>query len=376
MSADCADGCIELLPAISYFWNMKRFLPVLLLLILAECVSAAPKLVVFKGSIAPVYNNTKIYIGSRFSAQDSVLVRNGRFEFKKEFSEARMYLFYSSYEQNAPSLLTVLIEQPGVVWLNIGKSGLKYARIKGSFAQTVYEQFLKERERSVEAAKTANIDSIRFFLHGNPVFSEVDRRLALSYALKYPSTYAAALILDVYGRKNPLADIERAFYQFSKPVQESGPGRRIKSLISGLRSSERGQTVADFSLMDASDKPVRLSEVTNKVVLVNFWASWCSPCREEFKSLRYLYEKHKHKGFTVVSISVDVSPAAWKKALEQEQLSWLQLRDETTGIDVSGGRFGVTALPTTFLLDKTRKILYRDLSTGVMDKVIEALVNE
>lgn len=366
---------------------MKRFLPVLLLLVLAECVSAAPKWILFKGIADTKYNNTAIYIqripGGSYRS-DSVIVKNGTFEFRKEFTAPCIYEFYGEKGLGTLPAFTVLTEQPGIISISIGKAGLQQAKIKGSFAQTVYNQFLAEQDRLLHAQqKATRVDTIK----KNPGHSLVEEtvsnfidtftaNLALSTALKYPNTFASAYILENYGDMGDLFGIEKAYYRFSMPVQQSYIGQRLKGWLTRLKSNEPGNIVVDFSLLNDTGKGTAFSSVKEKVVLINFWASWCGPCREEFRSLRYLYEKHKHKGFTVVSISVDVSPAAWKKALEQEQLPWLQLRDETTGIDISGGRFGVTALPTTFLLDKNRKILYRDLSTGVMDKVIEALVNE
>lgn len=353
-------------------------------IILSQTVFAAPQWIVLRGNIAARYNNTKVYIKRIPSSwKDSAVIMNGRFEFRKEFIAPCVYEVYTQQDA-AP--LEILVERTGIIYINAGTNGLQQATTKGSFAQTVYLQFLGERQKLLDEKKravqkaggnTVNNKNQALRMESIPeIEDDITAPLALSYAMKYPGTFAAAYILENYGGNAAVTDIEKAYYHFSIPVQQSYVAQRLLERLAVLKSAGAGQTVADFSLMDASGKTIHFSDIKNKVVLIDFWASWCGPCREEFKLLRYLYEKHRDKGFVVISISVDISESSWKKALQQEQLPWLQLRDETTGVDVSAGRFGVTGLPTTFLLDRDRKILYRDLATGVLDKVIESLVNE
>lgn len=316
--------------------------------------------------------------------KDSAIIKNGKFEFRKEYTAPCIYEFYNEHEQALPRGFSVLMEQPGVISISIGVNGIQQAKVKGSFAQTVYDQFLAEQEKLLTAKRKAlRVDTVKRDSDRALIMEAVSKftdtftaGLALNTALKYPNTFASAYILEAYGDITDLVNIEKAWYRFSAPVQNSYIGERLNTWLRKLKSTGPGQKVADFSLLNDSGKEMAFSSVKDKVVLINFWASWCGPCREEFKLLRHVYEKHKEKGFAIISISVDASPGAWKKALQQEQLPWLQLRDETTGVDVSAGRFGVSGLPTIFIMGPDRKILYRDLRGGVLDKVIEGLVNE
>lgn len=367
---------------------MNRVLQALLLLLLSSWCFGAPQMIVFKGTVAAKYNNTYIIMTNIPSGKkDSVLVKNGTFIFKQKFTEPGLYVFTSAQDEKdygwrAP--LGVLADQPGVITLVYGKPKDGDVTIKGSTAQTIYEQFLKERQRLLQPVRLPeNIspDSLKK-RNNQPLLVEeikdvVDTfttPLALRTALKYPHSLAAPYILENYTENANMEVLEQVFYSLSEKMRNTYAGKRLQVRLWKLKSTDRGQTVADFSLSDTSGRIISFADVKDKVILINFWASWCAPCREEFKLLRYVYEKHHSKGFTIISISVDASPVLWKKALEKEQLPWLQLRDFDKVPSIAERRFGVTGLPTIFLLNGKREILYRDLRGGVLDKVIEGLV--
>lgn len=105
-------------------------------------------------------------------------------------------------------------------------------------------------------------------------------------------------------------------------------------------------------------------------VLVDFWASWCGPCRKEIPNLKAVYEKFAPKGLEIVSISIDKDAAAWQKALEEERLPWRNFRDETGVADA----YSVSAIPAIFLVDGSGTIIATGLRGTALQEKLETLL--
>ena len=115
-----------------------------------------------------------------------------------------------------------------------------------------------------------------------------------------------------------------------------------------------GNKAAEINLPDQKGNKISLSSLQGKVVLIDFWASWCIPCRKTIPSLKKIYSKYKAKGFEIYGVSLDTDEFSWKKAVYDESIKWLQVLD-TSGETASA--WNVNYIPNTFLLDKTGKII-------------------
>jgi peroxiredoxin len=113
-----------------------------------------------------------------------------------------------------------------------------------------------------------------------------------------------------------------------------------------------GQTATDLSLPDLNGKNVSLSELKGKVVLIDFWASWCGPCRQNNPRLVKLYNKYHGKGFEIYGISLDDDISSWKKAVHHDRLTWIQVIDDRGWEALSASTYGVDMIPTSFLIDR------------------------
>ncbi len=113
-----------------------------------------------------------------------------------------------------------------------------------------------------------------------------------------------------------------------------------------------GQTATDLSLPDLNGKKVSLSELKGKVVLIDFWASWCGPCRQNNPRLVKLYNKYHGKGFEIYGISLDDDISSWKKAVRHDRLTWIQVIDDRGWEALSASTYGVDMIPTSFLIDR------------------------
>lgn len=128
----------------------------------------------------------------------------------------------------------------------------------------------------------------------------------------------------------------------------------------------------EVELNDTSGKPIKLSSLHGKFVLVDFWASWCLPCRQQNPKLVAAYKKYKNKGFTIYSISLDDSKASWVRAIAKDKLKW-----ENQVCDFKGWKgpvcqqFGIKAIPSNYLLDKDGKVIATDLYDDALEKALK-----
>ncbi len=131
-----------------------------------------------------------------------------------------------------------------------------------------------------------------------------------------------------------------------------------------------------FTLKDAKDKEHSLSQFSGKYVLVDFWASWCKPCRAENPNLIKAYKKFKSKNFEIISISLDRNKNSWIKAVTEDSLPWLNLLDETNSESTVANMYGVTTVPSNFLINPDGKIVAKNLrGENLQTKLSEILKN-
>ncbi len=135
-----------------------------------------------------------------------------------------------------------------------------------------------------------------------------------------------------------------------------------------------GETVPEIVLMDQSDSLVKLSSFNGKVVLIDFWASWCGPCRAANPYVQKLYKKYRASGFEVFAVSLDVNKPLWLKAIKRDKLSYIQVIDSDGWLSKVAEKYYVDALPTNFLLDKTGKIVAINLEGKELFDKVKSLV--
>jgi thiol-disulfide isomerase/thioredoxin len=146
-------------------------------------------------------------------------------------------------------------------------------------------------------------------------------------------------------------------------VQENG--KEAKAGVETDRVSAAGGTLvyADFFMADTAGRSFSSKEIRNKVnyTFIDFWASWCAPCREQGRALIPLYETYKSKGLEVMAVSLDTNPAAWKKAIRADGYKWVNVSDLKGFDSATIKKYGITAIPRNFLIDATGKIIAQDL---------------
>ena len=132
-----------------------------------------------------------------------------------------------------------------------------------------------------------------------------------------------------------------------------------------------GQKAKEITLPDTKGKTISLSSFKGKVVLIDFWASWCGPCRRSIPDLKKMYDKFQSKGFEIYGVSLDADKFAWKMAIKEDHINWIHVNDASGAV---AGPWNVNYIPNTFLLDKDGKVIAVNPSHAELDTLLRKLL--
>lgn len=196
----------------------------------------------------------------------------------------------------------------------------------------------------------------------------------LEFAKTHPDSYFAPIALfGTASNDKTVAIAEQVFKTFSPAIQSSDNGKNIKEFIEAHYRLKIGGAAPLFTQVSPAGKPVSLANYKGKIVLVDFWASWCSPCRQEIPNLLSQYKMYKDKGFEILSVSLDNNRDKWLKAIQQEGMAWPQVSDLNGNSNSVARLYGVSAIPATFLVDREGKLISTNLRGEDLNKKLEEI---
>ena len=200
-------------------------------------------------------------------------------------------------------------------------------------------------------------------------------RLSEDFVKKHPASYVAPLaIIRYYQATQNGTAIEELYKLLPATVQFSPLGNYVPQLIAESKVNPIGSVVADFSQTDTAGNPVAISSLRGKYVLLDFWASWCRPCRQENPNVVAAFEKFKEKNFTILGVSLDQNKKAWLDAIKMDGLAWGHVSDLKGWSNQVAAIFKVTSIPQNLLLDPEGRIIAKNLRGGALQGRLTALL--
>jgi thiol-disulfide isomerase/thioredoxin len=366
-----------------------------------QAQDASGKVIVFSGTAGSQYEGEKVVLYNHVTNDhDSAYVKNGRFVFTVPFKEPSRYMFYSEYERRKKhgySPFGILVTEPAEITIDADLENFPASKISGSKENDLYNGFGEEVGKIRQKTRDQLTQKYGEAFMKKPDTSDARYKPMLKYydSLKvparveelarlkefisqYPASFSAVYVLDLNSGGMDLKELQTLYDMLSPVYKDSRNGKHLAATLDGNQVTGVGKIAPDFSQPDTLGRMVKLSDFRGKYVLIDFWASWCGPCRAENPNVVKAYNEYKDKGFTVLGVSLDQPGKrdAWLSAIRHDGLAWTQVSDLKFWNNAVALLYNISAIPVNLLLDPQGKIIAKNLRGEALRSMLNEVLTQ
>jgi peroxiredoxin len=278
--------------------------------------------------------------------------------------------------ENAPVTITGTLDDLGSAKVTGSKTQDELYNLDDLLSSLLNEE--KSKIEELQAAAKMGFKNKAESLNSEVVVIDKKiREIRLQFLKDNPKTFIAPVVIQSMLNNVPASELDELISRMDPAVSAVPQMTEIRSRLAVLKSVEPGQKAPDFTLEDVSGKPVSLSSVIgSRLLLIDFWAGWCGPCRAENPNIVKIYKDYHSKGLDILGVSLDRSMDEWKKAIDYDGLKWTQVSDLQFWNSIAVKLYGVNSIPANFLLDEKGVIIARNLRGEALRKKVAEILGE
>lgn len=368
----------------------KIFILLAVFILIISCNRAGENEYIISGTVKGIADGKNVFLEKQdgmgqFVALDTVKVKNGKFVMEGSAKEPEiMVIQVETVEGKVPFVL-----ENGDIKIVVDKDSIQKSKYSGTFNNDIFSKFndnlikfQKEFQKKLTAFQNANMAKMNAAQQSKDTivinklmkqYKEIQNEgmeFYIKFAEKNPKALLSALIVDSM-LNDPSADIERAkkiYNSFSKELKNYKPGKSIKSKLDKIgkpvtvaSAVNVGNIAPNFTAPNPEGKSISLNQSLGKVTIIDFWASWCKPCRAENPNIVALYAKYHSKGLNIISVSLDKEASDWKAAIAKDKLTWNHVSNLKEFEDPIALQYSINAIPSIFILDAKGVIIAKDI---------------
>ena len=344
------------------------------------------------GTANGIENGKKVFVEIQDEngviAKDTGVIENGKFELKG--STDNIDLGFIRIENEKINLPIILEE--GKIKINIVKDSLQKSTIEGTFNNDKFQKFNNESVAILEKVKKfekENNPKMQKALTENDTvtvnkikkeyknFQNDMNDYSKTFIKNNPDAFISVLLLENFLMREyiPATEIKSFYDKLDKKLVNTKSAQNIKKALDLMLAVVVGKPAPKFSAKSPEGKLISLDESLGKVTIVDFWASWCAPCRKENPNVVALYNEYHSKGLNIIGVSLDQDAKKWKDAIAKDNLSWIHVSNLKYWDEPIGKQYGISSIPATFILDAKGNIVAKDLRGDALRAKVKELLD-
>lgn len=329
---------------------MKKIIFGIITLVSISCNEKLERDFFLNGTTNGIENGTTLYLDVENNTIDSTKIKNNTFVFKSKLSSSPLQVIIRTKDF---SQYRFLWAENKPMTFDATKTDFRNAKITGS-----------------------EPENLSFILHQkiDTLPREEAQKLEIEFIKDNPNSIVSASMLSLYSTTWGKEKTKGLYEQLSKENKNSKFGEEITKYIELNKEPKTGDQFADFESKNQNGELKKLSNLKGKAVLLEFWASWCGPCRQENPILVKTYEKFNPKGFEIFAVSLDEDKESWLGAIKKDSLNWEHVSDLKGQKNEASLIYGINGIPDNFLIAENGEIIGRNLRGEKLNEKLKEIL--